>query len=64
MNLPYFQETSSGSFIILTFEGESPAESFGRLMVSMQDEFAEFVLDVYGLDMKGPPPLLVYDSRA
>jgi hypothetical protein len=33
----------------------------------MQDEFAEFVLDVHGLDMKGPPPplpQLVYDSRA
>ena len=30
------------------------------------EQFAEFVLDVHGLDMKGPPPPLpeiVYDSR-
>ena len=63
----FLQETPNGDFIILTFEGENPAESFGKLMAAMQDEFAEFVLDVHGLDMKGPPPplpQLVYDSRA
>ena len=63
----FLQETPNGDFIILTFEGEDPAESFGKMMAAMQDEFSEFVLDVHGLDMKGPPPSLpqlVYDSRA
>ena len=63
----FLQETPNGDFIILTFEGENPAEGFEKMMAAMQDEFAEFVLDVHGLDMKGPPPplpQLVYDSRA
>ena len=63
----FLQETPNGDFIILTFEGENPAESFGKMMVAMQGEFSEFVLDVHGLDMNGPPPplpQLVYDSRA
>ena len=63
----FLQETPNGDFIILTFEGANPAESFGKMMAAMQGEFAEFVLDVHGLDMKGPPPPLpelAYDSRA
>ena len=38
-----------------------------KMMAGMQDKFAEFVLDVHGFDMKGPPPplpQLVYDIRA
>ena len=61
------QETPNGDFVIVTFEGENPAKSFGKMMAAVQDEFAEFVLDVRGFDMKGPPrplPQLVYDSRA
>ena len=63
----FLQETPNGDFIILTFEGENPAERFGKMMAAMQGEFAEFVLDVHGLDMNSPPPplpQLVYDSRA
>ena len=63
----FLQKTPNGDFIILTFEGENPAESFEKMMAAMQGEFAEFVLDVHGRDMNGPPPplpQLVYDSRA
>ena len=63
----FLQETPNGDFVIITLEGENPAESFGKMMAGMQDEFAEFVLEVHGFDMKGPPPplpQLVYDSRA
>ena len=63
----FLQETPDGDFVILTFEGENPAESFGNMISSMPDEFVEFVLDVHGFDMKGPPaplPQLVYHSRA
>ena len=60
-------ETPNGDFVILTFEGENPAEGFGKIMAAADEHFAEFALDVHGLDMKGPPPplpQLVYDSRA
>jgi len=49
------------------FEGENPAEGFGKIMVAADEHFAEFALDVHGLDMKGPPPplpQLVYDISA
>jgi hypothetical protein len=63
----FLQETPNGDFVILTFEGENPAEGFGKIMAAADEHFAEFALDVHGLDMKGPPPplpQLVYDSRA
>ena len=50
----------------MILEGENPVEGFGKIMVATDDEFAEFALDVYGLEMKGPPPSLpqlVYGSR-
>ena len=63
----FLQKTPNGDFVIVTLEGENPAEGFGKMMAAMQGEFSEFVLDVHGLDMKDPPPSLpqlVYDSRA
>jgi hypothetical protein len=63
----FLQETPNGNFVILTFEGENPAEGFGKIMAAADENFAEFALDVHGLDMKGPAPSLpqlVYDSRA
>ena len=62
----FLQKTPHGDFVIVTLEGENPAEGFGKMMAGMPDEFSEFVLDVHGFDMKGPPPplpQLVYDSR-
>ena len=63
----FLQETPDGDFVILTFEGENPAEGLGKIMASAPEEFAAFALDVHGLDMKAPPPplpQLVYDSRS
>ena len=63
----FLQETPNGDFVILTFEGENPAESLEKIMASAPEEFTAFALDGHGLDMKGPPPplpQLVYDSRA
>ena len=63
----FLQKTPDGDLVIVTLEGENPAEGFGKMIAAMPDEFVEFVLDVHGFDMKGPPPpppQLVYDSRA
>lgn len=63
----YLQETPGGDFIILTFEGENPAESFGKIMASMDADFAAFAKEVHGLDPDaGPMPLptLFFDSEA
>ena len=60
----FLQKTPNGDLVIVTLEGENPAEGFGKMISSMPDEFVEFVLDVHGFDMKGPPPplpQLVYD---
>ena len=60
------QETPNGDYVIITLEGENPAEGFGKIMATTGGEFSEFALDVYRFDMKCPPPPLprfVYDSR-
>ena len=62
----FLQETPNGDFVILTFEGDDPYESFGKIMSGMDKEFAEFAQDVHGLDPNGPPPELpkmIYSSR-
>ena len=62
----YLQETPGGDFIILTFEGENPAESFGKIMANMDADFAAFAKEVHGLDPDaGPMPLptLFFDSE-
>ena len=63
----FLQETPAGDFVVLTFEGENPAEGFGKIMANMPADFAEFALQVHGLDVNGPPPAmptLVFDSKA
>ena len=63
----FLQETPHGDFVILTFEGENPAESFGKIMAQMDEGFAAFAAEVHGLDVNAPPPpmpSLVFDSRA
>ena len=67
MSVHFYKKHTEGDFVILTFEGENPAESLGKIMASAPEEFAAFALDVHGLDMKAPPPplpQLVYDSRS
>ena len=62
----FLQETPHGDFVILTFEGENPAEGFGQIMAAMPPEFAAFAKEVHGLDADAPPPpmpTLVFDSR-
>jgi len=63
----FLQETPHGDFVILTFEGDTPVESFGKIMAGFDADFAAFAAEVHGLDMNGPPPpipQLVFDSRA
>ena len=63
----FLQETPNGDFVILTYEGDDPIASFGKIMQSMDADFAEFALDVHGLDASAPPPpmpTVVYDSRS
>lgn len=63
----FLQETPDGDFVILTFEGDDPETSFGKIMEGMPDDFAEFAKEVHGLDVNAPPPPLpkmVYNSRS
>ena len=62
----FLQETPHGDFVILTMEGDNPAESFAKIMSESGPEFAAFAKEVHGLDMSAPPPALptlVFDSR-
>lgn len=62
----FLQETPHGDFVILTFEGDNPAESFGKIMSEMDADFASFAKEVHGLDADAPPPpmpTLIFDSR-
>ena len=62
----FLQETPNGDFVILTFEGDDPEASFGKIMAGMDKEFAEFAQDVHGISPNGPPPELpkmIYTSR-
>lgn len=63
----FLQETPHGDMVIVTIEGDNPAEAFGRMMAdpALQD-FAEWAADVHGIDPNAPPPpmpRLVYDSQ-
>ena len=42
----FLQETSDGDFVILTYDGENPVESFGKIMENLPPDFAEFVMDM------------------
>ena len=63
----FLQETPNGDFVILTYEGDNPVESYAKIMAGIQEDFAKFAMDVHGLDVNAPPPALpslVYDSRS
>ena len=63
----FLQETPAGDFVILTFEGDDPEASFAKIMQTMPKDFAEFAMDVHGLDVNAPPPpmpKLVFDTKA
>ena len=61
----FLQETPHGDFVLLTFEGDDPAASFGKIMANMPPDFAAFAKEVHGLEADSPPPkiTLVFDSR-
>ena len=62
----FLQESPAGDFVILTFEGDDPEASFGKIMAGMDEKFAEFAAEVHGLDASAPPPpmpKLIYTSR-
>ena len=61
----FLQETPHGDFVILTFEGDDPAASFGKIIANMPPDFAAFAKEVHGLDADSPPPnvSLIVDTR-
>jgi len=63
----FLQETPAGDMVIITLEGDNPAESFGKMMAdpSMKD-FLEWAADVHGMDPNAPAPMpkLMWDSKA
>ena len=42
MNGPPCKKPLTGNFVILTFEGEKPAEELGKIMAVADEEFAAF----------------------
>ena len=40
----FLQKTPNGDLVIVTLEGENPAEGFGKMISGMPDEFVEFGL--------------------
>ena len=61
----FLQETPMGDFVILTFEGDDPAASFGQIIANMPPDFAAFAKEVHGLEADAPPPniSLIVDTR-
>lgn len=65
----FLQSTPMGDLVIVTLEGDSPGEAFGKFVTS-SDPFArwfvERVNDIHGIDIaqaaSGPMPQLVVDS--
>src|SRR5436190_10509633 len=67
----FFQSTPMGDFVIVTLEGENPAQAFGSFGKN-NDEFtrwfAKEVKDIHGIDITNPPkdnmPELIADSMS
>ena len=65
----FLQPTPMGDMVIVTLEGDSPGEAFGRFVTS-SDPFARWFIgkanEVHGIDIAqasaGPMPELVADS--
>jgi len=66
----FLQQTPHGDLVIVTLEGENPAEAFGRF-TQATDPFTQWFLAqvqaIHGIDLRqpmpGPPPELVVDSQ-
>lgn len=66
----FLQETPMGDMVIVTVEGDNPAESLGALANSDDDFtrwFVQQVQEIHGFDLRHPPaspPRQVIDSGA
>jgi hypothetical protein len=67
----FLQQTSQGDLVIVTLEGEDPADAFGRMMTSTDPFtawFLEQVKEFHGMDVtqmeQAAAPVLVLDSEA
>ena len=67
----WLQTTPMGDLVVVTLEGDKPAEAFAAFAASddaFTTWFKEQVLDVHGVDLSQPPsgplPELVIDSAA
>lgn len=63
----FLQETPKGDLVIVTLEGETPFESFGKVIADPAlADFAKWVAEVHGFEPNAPPPAppkMIYDSR-
>lgn len=67
----FLQHTPMGDFVIVTFEGDNPADAFSKLAQGT-DEFTTWfkqnVMSTHGVDLAAPPPgplpELIADSGA
>ena len=68
--LPYRVRPSTrylfGPGICLAWYIIHSVDVLGRASENLPPDFAEFVMDIHGMDVNSPPPLptLVYDSRS
>lgn len=65
----FLQETPMGDFVIVTLEGDNPAEAFGAI-ANANDAFTQWfvqqVQEIHGFDLRHPPenpPRLIIDSE-
>ena len=61
------QETLAGDFAIRTFDGDNPAERFGKIMANTELELAAFAREAHGLypDTRTPAtPTLIIDRES
>ncbi|MHB1004701.1 MAG: hypothetical protein ACYC3S_03545 [Chloroflexota bacterium] len=67
----FFQSTPQGDMVIVSLEGDNPAEAFQRFG-NVDDDFTRWFLrqvkEIHGLDLRQPPqgamPEMVLDSHA
>src|SRR5665811_328388 len=55
----FYQSTPQGDMVVVTLEGDNPAEAFQRF-ASMDDDFTRWfvqqVKEIHGFDLRQPPP--------
>jgi hypothetical protein len=67
----FHQVTPMGEFVVVTLEGDNPADAFAKFAAGDDDftkRFTEKIKEIHGIDLSGPPPgpmpVMIVDSGA